>query len=76
MKMKRTLSLLLALVLSLSLLAGCGGGNSDQPAQDPPPQQGGVGQVYFLPSESLARRCASWAIKPHNLSSESFLSTR
>ena len=37
MKMKRTLSLLLALVLSLSLLAGCGGGNSDQPpAQDNP----------------------------------------
>ncbi|MCI9677646.1 MAG: carbohydrate ABC transporter substrate-binding protein [Oscillospiraceae bacterium] len=45
MKMKRTLSLLLALVLSLSLLAGCGGGNSDQPAQDPPPQQGGDTQT-------------------------------
>ena len=39
MKMKKTLSLLLALVLSLGLLAGCGGDSNDQPAQNDTPQQ-------------------------------------
>ena len=39
MKMKKTLSLLLALVLSLGLLAGCGGDDNDQPAQNDTPQQ-------------------------------------
>ncbi len=39
MKMKKTLSLLLALVLSLGLLAGCGGDGNDQPAQNDKPQQ-------------------------------------
>ena len=38
MKMKKTLSLLLALVLSLGLLAGCGDDN-DQPPQHDTPQQ-------------------------------------
>ncbi|MDE7218902.1 MAG: carbohydrate ABC transporter substrate-binding protein [Oscillospiraceae bacterium] len=37
--MKKTLSLLLALVLSLGLLAGCGGGNNDQPPANDQPQQ-------------------------------------
>ena len=39
MKMKKTLSLLLALVLSLGLLAGCGGDGNGQPAQNDTPQQ-------------------------------------
>ena len=37
MKMKKTLSLLLASALSLSLLAGCGGAPQTPPAQSNPP---------------------------------------
>ena len=37
--MKKLLSMLLASVMVLSLLAGCGGGNNDQPAQNDQPQQ-------------------------------------
>ena len=37
--MKKILSMILASVMVLSLLAGCGGGNSNQPAQNDQPQQ-------------------------------------
>ncbi|MCI9243063.1 MAG: metal ABC transporter substrate-binding protein, partial [Lawsonibacter sp.] len=40
MKMKKTLSLLLASALSLSLLAGCGGAPQTPPAQSNPPAGG------------------------------------
>ncbi len=40
MKMKKTLSLLLASALSLSLLAGCGGAPQTPPAQSNPPASG------------------------------------
>ena len=41
MKMKKTLSLLLASALSLSLLAGCGGAPQTPPAQSNPPANSG-----------------------------------
>ena len=37
--MKKLLSMILASVMVLTLLAGCGGGNNDQPAQNDTPQQ-------------------------------------
>ena len=40
MKMKKTLSLLLASALSLSLLAGCGGAPQTPPAENNPPSGG------------------------------------
>ena len=37
--MKKILSMILACVMVLSLLAACGGNGKDQPAQNDPPQQ-------------------------------------
>ena len=40
--MKKLLSMILASVMVLTLLAGCGGGNSDQPAQNDTPDRKSV----------------------------------
>lgn len=47
--MKKLLSMLLASVMVLTLLAGCGGGNNDQPAQNDQPQQSDAQTSCHMP---------------------------
>ena len=62
MKKSKRLSLVLAMVMALSLLAGCGGNDSgkDAPGGSAPPAQTGKDTPVFTSNPPAARTASSW----------------